>query len=32
MIVDKNGKVIEENAPRPSDPDLLQKLIKLAEE
>lgn len=32
MIVDKNGKVIEENAPRPSDPDLLQKLIKLSEE
>ena len=31
MIIGRDGKIIDENAPRPSDPDLLQRLIKLTE-
>lgn len=31
MIVDKTGKLVDPNAPRPSDPELLNKLIKLSE-
>ena len=32
MIINSKGEIIDENAPRPSDPDLLQRLIKLSEE
>jgi hypothetical protein len=32
MIMDKKGKIVDMNAPRPNDPDLLNRLLKLAEE
>ena len=32
MIIGKDGQIFDDNAPRPSDPELLQKLIKLSEE
>ncbi len=32
MIMDGNGKIINENAPRPSDPDIFNMLLKLAGE
>jgi thiol-disulfide isomerase/thioredoxin len=32
MIIDKEGQIFDDNAPRPSDPELLQKLIKLSED
>ncbi|MFM2207412.1 MAG: hypothetical protein RL213_1387 [Bacteroidota bacterium] len=32
MIMDKKGDIVDLNATRPNDPELLQKLIKLAEQ
>lgn len=32
MIINARGEIIDDNAPRPSDPELLQRLIKLSEE
>lgn len=31
MIINKNGEIVEENAPRPSNPETLSKLLKLIE-
>ena len=32
MIMDKKGDIVDLNAPRPDDPDLLNRLLRLSEE